>query len=346
MQKWIPYYQKSLPLVLAGLTMLFWSSGLKCQTTQQTVSFAGYTWNVRSTYGGPGPNYWSNSTESVWVDQKGYLHMKIRKIGQIWYCSEVSTTHLTQYGEHRFVIEGSLDSLDKSVVVGLFNYRDDSHEIDIEFSDWGVQNNAQFGSYTIQPYTISGNSVSFGFALDTALSTHSFNWQAGYITFTSFQGLTDSPAGRIKTWVYTGPSKPKDSDQLRTHINFWLFEGKAPVDTTHLELIVRDVKLPPPLGTAVEGESRVLPEEFRLGQNYPNPFNQNTIIAYEIPDSGPVRLDVFDTTGHQISTSHLGRKNAGLHQLNFDARDLASGIYYYRISSDRYQFTRKMVLMK
>jgi hypothetical protein len=319
---------------------------LQGQTTQQTINFAGYTWNVRSGSGGPGPNYWSNSTENVWLDERGYLHMKIRRVNQTWYCSEVYTTHLTQYGEHRFVVESNLDSLDKSVVVGLFNYMNDTHEIDIEFAKWGVENNQKFGSYTVQPYTVSGNSESFAFALDTALSTHSFNWQPGYIAFTSFQRTNMSPSGMIKSWIYTGSDNPRDTDRLRTHINFWLFEGKAPADTNFLELIIRDIKLPDPLGTDVKGESMLQPETPELGQNFPNPFNQNTVIRYQVASNGPVHLDIFDTSGQQVSRLDLGEKNTGQHRYRFDARNLASGIYYYRLTTSHFQETKKMILMK
>jgi len=338
-----------VPLIKTGLELcLIWMIllGSVIGLNGQTIKFGGYTWNVRSGYGGPGPNYWSNSTENVWLDNNGYLHMKIKKVGQIWYCSEVYTTHYTQYGEHRFVVECRLDSLDKNVVVGLFNYRDDTHEIDIEFARWGVPGYAKFGSYTIQPYTVAGNSESFAFTLETMISTHSFNWQNGYIAFTSFQGVDFSPSKLIKNWVYTGADNPADTDRLRTHINFWLFEGKAPVDTGHLELIIRDVKLPEPLGTATEPELNYSPGEFNLGQNYPNPFNHSTKIMYQLPSNSPVYLDVFDNSGQQVSSTHLGEQNAGSHVLHFDAENLASGIYYYRLSSARHQCIKKMILMK
>ncbi len=328
--------------------LLVWSSiaGGAAGLRGQSINFGGYTWNVRSGTGGPGPNYWSNSTENVWLDSNGYLHMKIRKVGQIWYCSEVFTTHYTQYGDHRFVVECSLDSLDNNVVVGLFNYRDDTHEIDIEFARWGVPGYAKFGSYTIQPYTVAGNSESFAFTLETTISTHSFNWQNNYIAFTSFQGINFSPTKLIKSWVYTGAYNPKDTDKLRTHINFWLFEGKAPVDTGHLELIIRDIRLPEPLGTAVEPESNHSAGEFDLGQNYPNPFNHSTKITYQLPSNSQVVLDVFDSTGQQVSSTNFGEQNAGRYSLHFDAQNLASGIYYYRLSSARHQRIKKMILMK
>jgi hypothetical protein len=68
------------------------------------IEFAGHTWNVKSGCGiGPGPNCWSDSAESVWI-QDGALYLKIRKIEDRWYSAEVTTMECTQYGAHRFFV--------------------------------------------------------------------------------------------------------------------------------------------------------------------------------------------------------------------------------------------------
>ncbi|MBN1155200.1 hypothetical protein JXB12_09815 [candidate division KSB1 bacterium] len=138
------------------------------------IHFAGCDWYVRGGFGGPGPNYWSDSDESVWLDDDGRLHLRIRYEGARWYCAEVYTTKYTTYGEHRFLIEGDPELFDKNVVLGLFTYANDEAEIDIEFSRWGNANYQQIGSFTVQPYTIANNSKQFAIGEDLVESTHYF----------------------------------------------------------------------------------------------------------------------------------------------------------------------------
>lgn len=83
----------------------------------KTVIFAGLTWNVKSGIGGPGPNNWSGSSNSVWVDSEGQLHLKIRKIGSIWYCSELSSLQSLSYGEYRFYIASNLENYIKILLL-------------------------------------------------------------------------------------------------------------------------------------------------------------------------------------------------------------------------------------
>ena len=70
-----------------------------------TVDFAGQTWDVREWYGNPGPNSWS--TNSVWVDTNGYLHLEIKEIDGTWYSGEVISTQTVGYGEYRWEVAQS-----------------------------------------------------------------------------------------------------------------------------------------------------------------------------------------------------------------------------------------------
>lgn len=109
------------------------------------ILFSGYIWDVRnSDLSGPGPNYWSNNTENVWLDENGYLHLKITYTDGKWVCPEVRTQTLG-YGTYTFYTASNIDALDKNVVLGLFAYKDDSHEVDIEFSRWGIENYTNAG---------------------------------------------------------------------------------------------------------------------------------------------------------------------------------------------------------
>jgi len=88
------------------------------------------------------------------------------------------------------------------------------------------------------------------------------------------------------------------------------------------------------------------PLSFELEQNYPNPFNPSTSIKYSIPESGFVTLDVFNLLGEKIISLVNGRQEAGRYEVNFDASNLASGLYIYNLKSGSLSLVKKMLLMK
>jgi hypothetical protein len=88
------------------------------------------------------------------------------------------------------------------------------------------------------------------------------------------------------------------------------------------------------------------PYRFMLLQNYPNPFNASTTIEYGLPEAGRVRIDVYDLLGRKIETLFDEERQAGQHQVVWDALDHSSGIYFYRIEAGDYTETRKMILLK
>ncbi len=93
-------------------------------------------------------------------------------------------------------------------------------------------------------------------------------------------------------------------------------------------------------------EDMQLPSSVELGQNYPNPFNPSTSIRFGLPEAGVVQLEVFNALGQKVAELVNGRKTAGWHTISFDASQLASGIYIYRITSGNFVKTNKMLLIK
>ncbi len=89
-----------------------------------------------------------------------------------------------------------------------------------------------------------------------------------------------------------------------------------------------------------------IPREFSLQQNYPNPFNPTTTIEYALPENEIVRLEVYNSLGQKVKVLVNGYQAAGTHRINFDASDLSSGIYYYRIKAGKFQKLHKMILIR
>ncbi|MFA5670357.1 MAG: T9SS type A sorting domain-containing protein [Balneolaceae bacterium] len=95
-----------------------------------------------------------------------------------------------------------------------------------------------------------------------------------------------------------------------------------------------------------EMESNSQPIEIMLFQNYPNPFNPSTIISYQLPVSGLVKLDVFDMLGRKVATLIDGRTPAGLHEVTFNAQGLSSGMYFYRLKANGMTETKRFTIIK
>jgi hypothetical protein len=89
-----------------------------------------------------------------------------------------------------------------------------------------------------------------------------------------------------------------------------------------------------------------VPKEFVLGQNYPNPFNPMTTIDYSLPEKGYVSLKVYNLVGQEVATLVHKEMPAGSHRISWNAQNLPSGVYFYRITVGSYSNTDKMVLLK
>lgn len=90
----------------------------------------------------------------------------------------------------------------------------------------------------------------------------------------------------------------------------------------------------------------LLPAEFNLAQNYPNPFNPTTTIQYSIPKSVNVEIKVYDVLGNEVTTLVNVEKPAGVYEVEFNAKNLSSGIYFYKLSAGSFTETKKMILLR
>ena len=92
--------------------------------------------------------------------------------------------------------------------------------------------------------------------------------------------------------------------------------------------------------------NQALPTEFTLEQNYPNPFNPTTDIQFSLPETGHIKLEVYNLVGQRVTVLAEGEFSSGNHTVRWDASRFASGVYFYRLDTESIVLTKKMVLLK
>jgi len=97
---------------------------------------------------------------------------------------------------------------------------------------------------------------------------------------------------------------------------------------------------------AIENNGTLTPNEYSLAQNYPNPFNPVTVISYQIPQTGNVKLSVYDAIGREVNVLVNQTQSAGNHMIEWDASSYPSGVYFYRLDAGAFQSDKKMILIK
>ncbi|HMT12048.1 MAG TPA: T9SS type A sorting domain-containing protein, partial [Ignavibacteria bacterium] len=94
------------------------------------------------------------------------------------------------------------------------------------------------------------------------------------------------------------------------------------------------------------GQNTGIPLQYGLDQNYPNPFNPSTYIKFQLPEGGNVKITVFDILGKEVASLINEKMEAGYHNVEFNASDLASGLYIYKMESGNFTDVKKMMLIK
>ena len=98
--------------------------------------------------------------------------------------------------------------------------------------------------------------------------------------------------------------------------------------------------------TDVKGGNDIIAKTFQLEQNYPNPFNPSTTISYQLPNNSFVTLKIYDELGREVKTLVNQFQHQGSYKINFDASQFSSGIFIYRLQTDNYSASRKMIFLK
>ena len=176
------------------------------------------------------------------------------------------------------------------------------------------------------------------------------SWGGGDTSLTSLNGLFDAILAKGDVYhmmwhpqvLYTDVNKSYLVDHLNyisRRTNVWY------VNLGHLYLY-HLLRLANTVGLTGVLASRISPNTFELMQNYPNPFNPSTTIAFNLPSRSFVSLKVFDVLGREVSTIVSQELQAGSYRREWNAANMTSGVYFYRIQAGTFAETKKLLLLK
>ncbi|MEW6060297.1 MAG: 5'-nucleotidase C-terminal domain-containing protein [Bacteroidota bacterium] len=226
-------------------------------------------------------------------------------------------------------------------------------------------NEHNYLGFRMATFKMSGMALMYGleFGLSSIEADDEFLIQASGLTYTY---NPNNPAGSRVTEVLIG-GQPLDlmkeytvvsneftplvMDQLEIpYSDLVIYNDSTEFQTLVAYVMQRDTIYPQRRNSVVspvkEEKNPAPPTEFRLEQNYPNPFNPATTIRFAVPVTGLVTLKVYNVLGQEIATLISGELSAGQKEIVWNAKDVASGIYFYKLEVDGFTATRKMILVK
>ena len=196
--------------------------GKKWEDSQRTLQFSGYEWHVRnvgSNRGGRENNY---NSANAWIDNNGFLHLRIAKYGDEWSCAEVKLLRSLGYGSYRFVVR-DVSQLEPAAVLSMFTWDDadagqNHREMNIELARWGdaASKNAQ---YVVQPYYVPANVVRFN--APTGVLTHSFRWEPGRVSFKTVRGAVADGPDLVADHIFTSGVPTPSGESV--HLDLFIF---------------------------------------------------------------------------------------------------------------------------
>jgi hypothetical protein len=170
---------------------------------------------------------------------------------------------------------------------------------------------------------------------------------SGYNLYMDYHLFEDPPGNNWELLYSAGSTEYDYPDERRTPGNgdyAMSYEVRAVVDNAEIESNTVTVRL---IDLAKEKSKESLNKfEYLLHQNYPNPFNPSTNISFSIKRDGIVTLKVFDILGREVTTLVDEQLKAGQHSVNFNGRGLASGIYFYKLTTGEFSSVKKLQLLK
>ena len=148
---------------------------------------------------------------------------------------------------------------------------------------------------------------------------------------------SNSVMSAVNSYVLFTNALPEDS------LSFYNLQSSDVTSVADHLPVIADFELSPEV--SVENNS-TLNYKFSLLQNYPNPFNPSTVIKYDLGMSEFVTLKIYNSLGQEVRTLVRREQNAGSYEVKFDASNLTSGIYFYKLTAGEFVQSKKMILLK
>jgi hypothetical protein len=211
---------------------------------------------------------------------------------------------------------------------------------------------AVFSNYNIQSLWYTNNGGANWTAVEgnlTGVNAPSVRWAEIFYVSATMQIVLGTSTGIYYTSALNGASTVWTQEAVSSignvicvHMDFRPADNTLVVGTHGRGSFQTQITSP----ISVQTISSEVPLAYSLSQNYPNPFNPSTTIKFQIKDSRFVSLKVYNALGREVETLVKEKKNAGIYEVNFNASKYASGVYFYRLKTDEFNSTKKMILIK
>jgi len=203
-------------------------------TSDPTLQFSGYQWEVRSAAPGMPPN--------AWTDGRGFLHLRVSKRGAQWESAEIALSRSLGFGSYRFLV-GDVSHLEPASVFALFTWDDlgPPREMDTEISRWGEpqDKNAQF---VIQPYVVPANTIRFN--APAGPLTYWMDWEPGRVSFRTTRDFNSrSRSGVVAEHLFT--SGVPSAGNERIHLNAYAYGNRLHPLQRSFEVVIEKFEFLP-----------------------------------------------------------------------------------------------------
>ena len=216
------------------------AEGMPSGTPPKLLQFSGYQWELRSAASDRSGSRNDYSPKNAWLDQSGFLHLRVSREAGHWVSSEAKLTRSLGYGSYRFVVQ-DVSHLEPAAVFALFTWDElgPAREMDIEITNWGEpqDKNAQF---VVQPYIVPANTVRFSAPPGTL--TYWMDWQPGQVSFKTDSGSLDRSKA-IAQHIFTSGVPAAGNERI--HMNVYVYGNKRHPLQHEFEVVIEKFEFLP-----------------------------------------------------------------------------------------------------
>lgn len=235
----------ALPGIGNGVDAVTVSKGAGKEIVPKVIHFSGFDWTVRAAGNDRGGEPSFYDPDNAWVDQNGYLHLRMQERNNHWTCAEVSLNRSLGYGSYSFVVQDT-SHLTQSAVMGMYTLdelrsADVRSELDVEISRWGIASNKN-AQYVVQPFYIPENVVRFNAPSGTL--THSFRWELGKASFKTVRGSgLSSGAAMVSEHIFTSGVPTPASETV--HMDLYDYRHSRQKSDEPVEVVIEKFEFLP-----------------------------------------------------------------------------------------------------